>query len=127
MRGYVPMSISQTSNLLDAQLAHVPRIFITTVKLADEYGLAELEEIEYAALEKARTEAEVSKLHIIVALDFTEEVANAGVEHEPGVLEGEFTLALASVVAFYLIKGEDEELEWYDASESSLCLEKARG
>ena len=107
--------------------ADVAAIYLPTNLLAEEYGVTELEDIEYGALEIAREVAEQSHLPIIVAVEIDDSLVVRGTEQRAGVIEGEFSISMDDVVALYLIKDHDEELEWYDASESALCLDQIAG
>ena len=127
MRGYVPMAKSELQALIQSAAATAKQIFLPTEQLALEYGISDLEETEYGALEVAREFAEGAALSLIIAFEFSDEIIAHGLEVAPGVLEGHFTLKTSDLVAFYLIADAEEELEWYDASESEICLAKALG
>lgn len=127
MRAYVPMSIGQLSNFCENAGATVSTVCLPTPSLAGEYGVSELEDLEYGALEVCRSLAEVADDPVIVALELEAQTIEAGAEKNPGVFMGDFNIAFADVVAFYVITDDDEELEWYDASESALCLAKVAG
>lgn len=127
MRGYVPMAKNELQALIQSAAATAKQIFLPTEQLALEYGISDLEEAEYGALEEAREFAEGAALSLIIAFEFSDEIIAHGLEVAPGVLQGHFTLKTSDLVAFYLIADAEEELEWYDASESEICLAKALG
>ena len=104
--------------------AVVSEICLPTESLANEYGVSDLEDLEYGALEVARTIAEQTNKTAIVALELDHKAIGASNEKDPGVVMGDFTIGISDVVAFYAITDSDEELEWYDASEAALCLSK---
>lgn len=104
----------------------VSQIFLPTERIALEYGVSDLEEAEYGALEVAREYAEKAERSLIVAYEFSEELIAKGREIDTGVLTGNFGLISADMVAFYLITNSEEELEWYDATEAEICLAKAK-
>ena len=118
------MASSELRAFSESNSLSAPRIFVPSEKLAREYGVADLEESEYSALEIARDNAEDSGYEFIVAFELTTSLLSMENEAIPGVLEGIFTLSKADVVAYYLITGPDDELEWYDATEVALCLAK---
>lgn len=124
MRAYIPISSADLRSLVDRNSARISKLFIPSRNLAEEYGVFESEEIEYAALEGARTSAEQEKLSLILAVEVTDEPAENQSETAAGVLEGEIEFSWADVAAIYIITGEDEELEWYDETEVALCLSK---
>ena len=96
-----------------------------TEKVAQEYGVSDLEDLEYAALEIARTKSEQEHYPIIATFEFADSIPTDVTEAEPGVIGGSFSLNWDDLVAIYRVTKEDEELEWYDASEFFLLLEKA--
>ena len=124
MRGYLPISRDALSAFSERNLLSATRIFVPSEKLASEYGVSDLEEAEYGALEIAREAAEESGYEFIIAFELTTHLVSANTEGIPGVLDGTFQLATSDVVAYYLITGADDELEWYDATEVALCLAK---
>ena len=121
------MTKAELAALSVSVCADVAAIYLPTVLLAEEYGVTDLEDIEYGALEIAREVAEQSHLPIIVAVEIDDSLVARGTEQRAGVIEGDFSIRMDEVVAFYLIKDHDEELEWYDASESALCLDQIAG
>lgn len=125
MRGYVPMAKSELQAFIQSAAAMTRKLFLPTEQLALEYGVSDLEEAEYGALEVARESAEGAGQSFIVAFEFSDELIALGHEVAPGVLEGNFTLSTPDLVAFYLISDSEEELEWYDVTESEICLAKA--
>ena len=127
MRGYLPMSKAKLTALCESSRADVAAICLPTRLLAEEYGVSDLEEIEYGALEVAREVAEQSQVPVIVALEVDDSLITRGIEQSAGIIEGDFSVSMSNVVAFYLIKDRTEELEWYDASESALCLDQIAG
>ena len=102
-----------------------PYIIAPTEKVAERYGVSELEELEYAALEIARTKSEQEHYPIIATFDCADLIVADVIEVEPGIIDGTFLLLWEDLIAIYRITDEDEELEWYDVSEYFLLLEKA--
>ena len=88
------------------------------------YGVSELEEMGYAALEIAREGAENQSCQIIAALEIVAEKLVDSKEQGSGELHGSFSLTWQEVEALYLIPEEEEELEWYEVTEVQLCLAK---
>ena len=127
MRGYLPISRDALSAFSELNVLSATRIFVPSEKLAREYGVSDLEEAEYGALEIARETAEESGNEFIIAFELTAHLVSANTEGIPGVFNGTFQLANSDVVAYYLITGPDDELEWYDATEVALCLSKVTG
>lgn len=125
MRVYLPMKKSELVSFFQHRSFTSPVLIGPTPKVAQEYGVSELEEIEYAALEIARTRSESEKLHIITAHELPGSLLTQASEIEAGNLAGSFTLDWQDLVAIYRITSSDEELEWYDASEVSTVLEMA--
>lgn len=125
MRGYLPISRDALTVFGESNTLSTTRIFVPTENLASEYGVSDLEEAEYGALEIAREAAEESGYEFIIAFEITTHIVSANTEAIPGVVDGTFQLANSDVVAYYLIIGPDDELEWYDATEVALCLAKA--
>jgi hypothetical protein len=121
------MSKAKLTALCESSRADVAAICLPTRLLAEEYGVSDLEEIEYGALEVAREVAEQSQVPVIVALEVDDSLITRGIEQSAGIIEGDFSVSMSNVVAFYLIKDHAEELEWYDASESLLCLAQVEG
>jgi len=99
-------------------------LYVPTPTLALKYGVSDEEETEYAALELARTDAESIKKPVIVAFELSEVSIASGSEIKAGVVTGKYSIRNPDVIALYLIYGADDELEWYDASESAICLAK---
>ena len=124
MRAYVPMTGAELAEFCTSLRAVVSEICLPTESLANEYGVSDLEDLEYGALEVARTIAEQTNKTAIVALELDHKAIGASNEKDPGVVMGDFTIGISDVVAFYVITASDEELEWYDASEAALCLSK---
>jgi hypothetical protein len=124
MRGYVPMAKAELKALIQGGTAAVSVIFLPTERIALAYGVSDLEEAEYGALEVARESTEGTELSLIIAFELSDQLIASGREIAAGVLEGHFSLTNSDVVAFYLITDSEEELEWYDATESDACLAK---
>lgn len=97
-------------------------LFIPSAALAQEYGVAESEEMEYAALEIARASAEAATQSLILAVEVADEISQEAIEPAAGTVEGNFNVNWNDTDAIYCITGDDDELEWYDASEALLCL-----
>ncbi len=127
MRGYLPMTKSELADFCQGTHIHPSRIWLPTQALANDYGVSDLEDLEYGALEVARESAERDGQPFIVALEMDDEITNRGTEVAAGILEGQFSFAVSDAAAFYLILGTDDELEWYDSSEVALCLAKIEG
>lgn len=125
MRVYLPMKQSELGSFVKSTNFNAPVLIGPTLKLAEEYGVAELEEIEYAALEKARVKSENERLHIITAYELPDSLLSQAAELEAGILVGSFELDWQELVAIYRITSSDEELEWYDVSEVATVLEMA--
>lgn len=125
MRGYIVVTNTQLRGFLDTQQLSGSVIYAPTPQLSGVYGVEEQEEVEYAALEVAREAAEGSGYTIIVALDLPGSVLAQGDEVQPGEIRGNFLIPWDDVDALYLISNIDEELEWYDSSESELCIAQA--
>jgi hypothetical protein len=123
MRVYLPMKRSELSDFLQKRKFSATTLIAPTLLVAQEYGVSELEEIEYAALEIARTKSENDKLHIITTFELPEALLNQVSEIEVGILLGSFILNQNDLVAIYRVTSADEELEWYDASEVDTILE----
>lgn len=124
MRGYLPISRDALSAFSERNVLSATHIFVPSEKLASEYGVIDPEEAEYGALEIAREAAEESGHEFIIAFELTTHLVSANTEGIPGVLTGTFQLANSDAVAYYLITGPDDELEWYDVTEVALCLAK---
>lgn len=122
MRSYVPMSKSELESFVLSSSLVLDTIYLPTLALAEDYGVSDEEEVEYAALEIARAAAESKNKPFVVAF---ESVKISQKEIAPGVVVGEFPMQFGEVVAIYLIEDPNEELEWYDPSESAICLAKA--
>lgn len=125
MRCYMPLSKSELALFVDSSHLHSILLFRPSQALALEYAVEEEEELEYAALELAREwaeSAERAEKQIIVALELKDEFLVGGSEIRAGRVEGAFDISYDDVVALYLIHNADDELEWYDASESATCL-----
>lgn len=127
MRCYAPMSTAELNAFVESSRFDVSFLYVPSDALSVEYGVNDEEEIEYAAQEVARAAAERLSKPFIVALDVESEVVDRAVEASAGVIEGSFELNYSDVVALYLITGPDDELEWYDASESALCIAQSVG
>ena len=69
MRGYLPISRDALSAFSERNLLSATRIFVPSEKLASEYGVSDLEEAEYGALEIAREAAEESGNEYIIAFE----------------------------------------------------------
>lgn len=134
MRCYVPMSTGELEAFIDSSSARFQTLYLPTLALAEDYGVSDDEEVEYAALEIARAAAESTNKSIVAALEISDsqlatsitDAVASNKEISAGVIAGEFHLTFTEVVAVYLIEEPDEELEWYDASEATSCLAKAR-
>lgn len=120
------MAKADLKAFVESASLEVSQIFLPTERIAVKYGVSDLEEAEYGALEVAREYAEKAEHSLIVAYEFSDELFAKGREIDAGVLAGNFGLILAGVVAFYLITNSEEELEWYDATEAEICLAKAK-
>lgn len=124
MRGYLPMAKAELQAFIQSATVTVTQIFVPTERIAIESGASEFEEAEYGALEVARESAEGAKQSLILALELSAELIASGQEVLAGVVEGNFLITTADVVAFYRITDVEEELEWYDATESEAFLAK---
>lgn len=122
MRSYVPMSKSELESFVLSSSLVLDTIYLPTLALAEDYGVSDEEDVEYAALEIARSAAESKNKPFVVAFESVKISQN---EIAPGVVVGEFPMQFGEVVAIYLIEDPNEELEWYDPSESAICLAKA--
>ena len=118
------MSKSEFARFMESPQMPCEILYVPTSALALEYGVSDEEEAEYAALELARTDAELIKKPLIVALELSEISIASGSEIKAGVVTGKYSISYPDIVALYLIYGADDELEWYDASESAICMAK---
>ncbi|MBM3703584.1 MAG: hypothetical protein FJW54_00745 [Actinobacteria bacterium] len=124
MRCYLPLSKSEFAHFIESSQMQCEILYVPTPTLALKYGVSDEEETEYAALELARTDAESIKKPVIVAFELSEVSIASGSEIKAGVVTGKYSIRNPDVIALYLIYGADDELEWYDASESAICLAK---
>jgi hypothetical protein len=124
MRAYIPVNASVLHAFLMGENQSFTRLFIPSEGLANEYGVIDGEEVEYAALEIARASAEREVQELILALELSDKLIADAFEPSAGIVEGLFTFQWSAVAAIYRISSPEEELEWYDASEASLCLSK---
>jgi hypothetical protein len=118
------MAKAQLQEFVETATSTVSQIFLPTERIALEYGVSDLEAVEYSALEVARESAEARALPLIIAYEVSDDLIATGHEMEAGILSGDFRLMFSDAVAFYLITDLYQELEWYDATESALCLAK---
>jgi hypothetical protein len=124
MRAYLPVESNALSAFAEVGELVSSYLVIPTEKVAQEYGVSELEDLEYAALEIARAKSEQNHFPIIATFDFIDSMTFNEKEVDSGIITGEILLRWENLVALYRITDEDEELEWYDVSEYSLLLEK---
>lgn len=127
MRIYIPVHRAELAEFHNEKKITTSKVFAPTKNIAASYGVTDDEEVEYAALEIAREVAETSQCQIILALEISEKLLLGGEELEPGALNGEFVFTWQDVEALYLVTGAEEELEWYDVTETQLCLSKITG
>lgn len=124
MRAYLPMNPSSLSAFSQSKKLSSSYLIAPTEKVAEDYGVSELEDLEYAALEIARTKSEQEHYPIIATFDCADLITTDVREVEPGIINGAFSFLWEELVAIYRITEADEELEWYDVSEYFLLLEK---
>ena len=127
MRIYIPVHKAEVAEFLNQKKIITSKVFAPTKNIAANYRVSDDEEVEYAALEIAREFAEIAQCQIILALEISENLLLGSEELEPGALKGEFVFAWQDVEALYLVTGAEEELEWYDVTETQLCLSKITG
>lgn len=124
MRGYVAIGFGELQRLAGSSPLQISTMYLPTTALASDYGVSDLEEIEYAALELARDAAEYEGKALIVAVEIELDESSLEQEVEVGVIRSELTLSLDDVVALYRVTAADEELEWYDVTELSLLINR---
>lgn len=122
MRVYLPMNRVELADFLQSRNFSATSLIAPTPRVAQEYGVTELEELEYAALEIARTKSEHDGLELIAAFELVQHLSSDVSEIDAGVLQDTFALEWSELVALYRITSSDEELEWYDASEATTVL-----
>lgn len=122
MRVYLPMKRGELADFMQSGNFSVSALIAPTPRVAQEYGVTELEELEYAALEIARTKSEHEGLEIIAAFELVQHSLSDASEVDAGVLHDTFTLKWSELIALYRITSPDEELEWYDTSEATTVL-----
>jgi len=122
MRVYLPMNRVELADFLQSRNFSATSLIAPTTRVAQEYGVTELEELEYAALEIARTKSEHDGLELIAAFELVQHLSSDVSEIDAGVLQDTFALEWSELVALYRITSSDEELEWYDASEATTVL-----
>ena len=123
MRVYLPMQRGELAAFVQSQSLATSLLVAPTQRVADEYGVTELEELEYAALEIARTKSEQDGCELIAAFELAQPLSHGLAEIDPGIVQDSFALNWNELVALYRITSSDEELEWYDVTEVSTVLD----
>lgn len=120
-RVYLAATLGDLETLAGGGQLHPEHAYAATKRLAAEFPDAGEEELEYAALEAAREDAEPPRIVVAADTDTVEDAVDAG------VVAVDAALGLADVASLHVETDADDELAWYATQELGDVLARFGG